>query len=55
MPTVPWQTLDHTLKDDEVVVMASRFELHRLSQVPRFFLALGHYSRPNDILSWCRV
>ncbi|GAB6900049.1 hypothetical protein [Kineosporia succinea] len=39
MPTVPWQQLDHEMADDaEVVVMASRFRLHRLSQVPRFFL-----------------
>ncbi|GLY26834.1 hypothetical protein [Kineosporia sp. NBRC 101731] len=39
MPTIPWQNLDSTLTDDtEVVVMASRFQLHKLSQVPRFFL-----------------
>ncbi|MBT0771227.1 hypothetical protein KIH74_19965 [Kineosporia sp. J2-2] len=39
MPTIPWQQLDRTIAaDTEVVLMASRFELHRLSQVPRFLI-----------------
>jgi heme-degrading monooxygenase HmoA len=39
MPTIPWQKLDHTpAKDQEVVVMASRFRLNKISQVPAFFV-----------------
>lgn len=37
MPPLPWTTVDPDATG-EVVVMASYFRLHRLSQVPRFLL-----------------
>ncbi|MFF9059631.1 DUF3291 domain-containing protein [Streptomyces sp. NPDC014882] len=38
MPTLPWTTLDEPAPGAEAVVMASRFEVRSLKDVPRFFL-----------------
>jgi hypothetical protein len=36
MPTLPWTTVEPAPADTEVVLMASRFQLRSLWQVPRF-------------------
>ncbi|UXY25948.1 DUF3291 domain-containing protein [Streptomyces sp. HUAS TT20] len=38
MPTLRWTTVDTPAPDAEAFVMASRLEVRRLSDVPRFFL-----------------
>ncbi|WP_031073068.1 DUF3291 domain-containing protein [Streptomyces sp. NRRL WC-3742] len=38
MPTLPWITPNPTTPGTEAVVMASRFEVRSLADVPRFFL-----------------
>ncbi|MEV0183241.1 DUF3291 domain-containing protein [Streptomyces sp. NPDC050625] len=38
MPTLRWTTVDKPAPDAEAFVMASRLEVRRLSDVPRFFL-----------------
>ncbi|MFF2041705.1 DUF3291 domain-containing protein [Kitasatospora sp. NPDC058170] len=38
MPTLPWTTPNPATAGTEALVMASRFELHSLRDVPRFFL-----------------
>ncbi|MFC9285489.1 DUF3291 domain-containing protein [Streptomyces sp. NPDC057052] len=38
MPTLPWTTVDEPAPGAEAVVMASRFEVRSLKDVPRFLL-----------------
>ncbi|MFI7501007.1 DUF3291 domain-containing protein [Streptomyces sp. NPDC049687] len=38
MPTLPWTTVSTPAPDAEAFVMASRFEVRSLKDVPRFFL-----------------
>ena len=38
MPAPPWRAMQHTGSPTTVVVMASRFQVRRLRDVPRFFL-----------------
>lgn len=38
MPTLPWTTLGEPAPDAEAYVMASRFEVRSVKDVPRFFL-----------------
>lgn len=46
MPTLPWTTVDEPAPGAEAVVMASRFEVRSLKDVPRFFLkSLGAWKQ----------
>lgn len=38
MPTLRWTTVDTPAPDTDAFVMASRFEVHSLKDVPRFFV-----------------